>query len=260
MNNANKDEKILKNIKSLFQQPLNDKKFLKRQLKLADLYDALSFSRTYEPHELFPKLDSSFEMSEKSIQALAKIEAEAKINWSADGSGTGELYFSCLKAQEDELGIQFPREYKYPDNMNSEEFQKSFNSSGMNKTLSSATGAMAVYALVDKYQQACSYKLFLEKNRKTNEALINKTYDDFWNANKNIKGHDYLRNIEGFTKKREFLMGVASEIPLPDVEAYLKSTFDGDKKVAAELRQSDDRFFSIFQKKHSLYDDKWDIG
>lgn len=220
------DEDILEEIKKLYAQPLTAENYQDTEYALKGLYGQLSYSRPYEPRELFPNLDETFKLTPEIEAAAQKIEDTANRQWSADGSGEGNDYFSVLEKLEKITGQTFPRDYVYPNNLTAKEFQKSFNPTRMNKDLSTGQHMMAFYGLMNNTIGACSQMLFVQKNLAESNERINKSYEDFWQANKGIDGFDYLKNINGFSKKREFLMGVASEIPLADVEAYLKDAFD----------------------------------
>lgn len=238
------DEDILEEIKKLYAQPLTAENYQDVQYALTGLYSQLSYSRPYEPRELFPNLDETFKLTPEIEAAAQKIEDLANRQWSADGTGEGNDYFSVLEKLEKITGQTFPRDYIYPNNLTSKEFQKSFNSTRSNKDISTAYLMMASYGLTNNTIGACSQMLFVEKNLAANAERINKTYENFWEANKNVNGFDYLKNINGFSKKREFLMGVASEIPLADVEAYLKEAFDDIQQP--ELGTNAKKFDDIF--------------
>lgn len=238
------DEDILEEIKKLYAQPLTAENYQDVQYALTGLYSQLSYSRPYEPRELFPNLDETFKLTPEIEAAAQKIEDLANRQWSADGTGEGNDYFSVLEKLEKITGQTFPRDYIYPNNLTSKEFQKSFNSTRSNKDISTAYLMMASYGLTNNTIGACSQMLFVEKNLAENAERINKTYENFWEANKNVNGFDYLKNINGFSKKREFLMGVASEIPLADVEAYLKEAFDDIQQP--ELGTNAKKFDDIF--------------
>ncbi len=238
------DEDILEEIKKLYAQPLTAENYQDVKDVLTGLYSQLSYSRLYEPRELFPNLDETFKLTPEIEAAAQKIEDNANGIWTADGSGTGNDYFSCMEELEKITGQTFPRDYIYPNNLTSKEFQKSFNPTRMNRDISIAYHMMAFYGLANNTIGACSQMLFVEKNLASNAERINKTYENFWEANKNVNGFDYLKNINGFSKKREFLMGVASEIPLADVEAYLKDAFDNIQQP--ELETNAKKFDDIF--------------
>lgn len=238
------DEDILEEIKKLYAQPLTEKNYQDVQYALTGLYGQLSYSRPYEPRELFPNLDETFKLTPEIEAAAQKIEDIANSPWKVDASGEGNDYFSCMEELEKITGQTFLRDYVYPNNLTAKEFQKSFNPTRMNRDISTAYHLMASYGLMNNTIGACSQMLFVEKNKATSEEWLNKSYEDFWQANKGIDGFDYLKNINGFSKKREFLMGVASEIPLADVEAYLKDAFDNIH--LSELDTNAKKFDDIF--------------
>ena len=240
------DEDILEEIKKLYAQPLTAENYQDVQHALTGLYSQLSYSRLYEPRELFPNLDETFKLTPEIEVAAQKIEDNANGIWSADGSGTGNDYFSCMEELEKITGQTFPRDYIYPNNLTSKEFQKSFNPTRMNRDISIAYHMMAFYGLANNTIGACSQMLFVEKNKAARDECLNKAYEDFWQINKDVDGFDYLKDISEIEKKRGFLMGVASEIPLADVEAYLKREYDGIQLPESETnaKKFDDIFHS----------------
>lgn len=238
------DEDILEEIKRQYTKQLTAENYQNIEFTLQGLYSQLSYSRPYEPQELFPNLEATFKLTSEITTEAQKIEDTANTPWTADGSGEGNDYFSVLEKLEKITGQTFPRDYTYPKNFTPKEFQKSFNSTRMNKDISTAYHMMALYGLMNNATGACSQMLFIEKNKTASDKQINKAYEDFWQANKNIDRFDYLKNINEMNKKREFLMGVASEIPLADIEAYLKKEFDNT--YLPELEINAKKFDNIF--------------
>lgn len=240
------DKDVLEEIKKLYAQPLTAQNYQDVQYALTGLYSQLSYSRPYKPRELFPNLDETFKLTSEIEAAAQKIEDNANGQWSADGSGTGNDYFSCMEELEKITGQTFPRDYIYPNNLTSKEFQKSFNPTRMNRDISTAYHMMAFYGLMNNASGACSQMLFVEKNKGASDECLNKAYEDFWQVNKDVDGFDYLKDISEIEKKRGFLMGVASEIPLADVEAYLKREYDGIQlpEFETNAKKFDDIFHS----------------
>lgn len=239
------DESLFKEIKKVFNEPLTDENYWGLSSNLANLYSQLSFSSEYKPEDVFPKIEVE-NINKKEAKDVFLRETEmSKVKWTADGSGEGDEYFSCKEKLEQILHKKLDREYEYPDDVSSEEFQKRFNSTRINKQISQAQNMMAQNALVGAYSSALGYYFFIKDNKKKAQTLLNQTYQSFWKKNNNIEGFDYLKNITDYSKQREFLMGVASEIPLADVEAYLKFSFDGVE--IPELQENGKRFEEKFK-------------
>ncbi len=57
------DEDVLEEIKKLYAQPLTAQNYQDVQYALTGLYGQLSYSRPYEPRELFPNLDETFKLT-----------------------------------------------------------------------------------------------------------------------------------------------------------------------------------------------------
>ncbi len=241
----NQDEIILKKIQELFndnQDPNGN--IWDVQDKLAELYDGLSFERSYALQEIFPRIPTGYKMSKRAILKAEKHSQETQEEWGGtEADGRRVNYVSLREALKNSTGIDVGREYTYPGKMSPQEFQESF-SPNLCKSVGGASTQLAEYALLiddsasSKFcDDAVGLKLFLEKGKPVATRLIKEAYRKFWKANSEISGYEELKNIQNFDEMREFLMGVASEIPLDDVSAYLESGYHKDK-ASDELKRN----------------------
>ena len=241
----NSDDKILAEIKQLFEEEITDDNLYVIHEQLSKLYSQLSYARPYTTQELFPKVNSNYIPEEGAISRAKRLTWTARQKWSTDLSMNGSAYFSCREAFKERTGIDVGREYTYPNNISPQEFQESFNATVLPKVISTAFREMALAAILLPpdtssaiYDRAFGFKLFLEKEKSNADILLEKAYHQFWQANPNISGYEKLKTIENLDEMRNFLMGVASEIPLDDVEAFVF----GNEKTAKEVAKNNDRF------------------
>ena len=251
----NTDETILREINQLFKQEISDDNLGAIHRRLAELYSQLSYARPYTTQELFPRVSADYKLGKGALSFAKQLSWTARQRWTTDLSMDGPAYFSCREGFKEQTGIDVGREYVYPNNMSPQKFQESFNATMLPKVISTAYTEMAVAAILlppdtssTIYSRAFGYKLFLEKEKSKADALLTKAYHQFWQANPNVSGHEKLKKIENFDKMRNFLMGVASEIPLDDVEAFVF----GDKKTAEEVLKNNDRFKKEFHTKTDM--------
>lgn len=245
----NSDATILKKINQVFKQQISDDNLDAKYYELEELYSQLSFTRSYTNQELFPNISPDYKVSDEAISNAKKLTWNARQKWTTGLTQDDPAYFSCREGFKERTGIDIGREYTYPNNMSPQEFQESFSATILPRLVSSAFGEMALAALCltphassEIYNRAFGFKLFLEKEKTTAVALAEKAYHQFWQANSDIAGYEKLKNIEDFSNMRAFLMGVASEIPLDDVEAYLSM----DEKTKEEITKNDNRFKKDF--------------
>ena len=244
----NLDDEVLKKIKNRFKQDITDDNLSMKHEELTALYSDLSFTRSYELQELFPNIPTDYRPSSKVFSRAKELSVLAQQRWSTDLSKNGPRYFSCREGFRERTGIDIGREYAYPDGMSPQEFQESFNGTVVHKMISSRINEMAVEALVGFWNGAVSDKLFLEKEKPISADLIKSAYHKFWEVNSGIPGYEELKKIQNFDKMRNFLMGVASEIPLDDVAAFLSN----DEKVANELAKNNVKFKKEFQTENNI--------
>ena len=222
----NSDEIILKKIQQLFGKCFQKGNFVgdffSTYTDLSGLYAGLSFSRPYTTQELFPNFPADCKISDRAISKAEEHSREAQTKWTCgDFLEPDKSYFSCRQAFKEQTGIDVGREYTYPDNMSPQEFQESFNATVLSKRIAEAYVVMAQSALFKQYDAAFGYKIFLEREKPKSAILLENAYHKFWEANSEISGHEDLKNIQNFDEMRKFLMGVASEIPLDDVAAFV---------------------------------------
>lgn len=260
-NMKNSDDKILAEIKQLFEQEIRDDNLHVMHEQLTKLYSQLSYARPYTTQELFPKVASNYKLEKGAISFAKKLSWTARQKWTTDLTMDDPAYFSCREDFKERTGIDVGREYTYPNNMSPQEFQESFNATVLPKVISTAYIEMTLAAILLSpntsstiYDRAFGYKLFLEKEKLKADTLLTKAYHQFWLANPNVSGHEKLKKIENFDEMRNFLMGVASEIPLDDVEAFVF----GNEETAKEVAKNNDRFKKEFHTNNNMTFDMTD--
>ena len=250
------DEVPLKKIKELFMQEVRDDNYSTMSDELSRLYSELSFTRPYTIQELFPRAHADYVESKESVSQAKMLGFRARQKRKSS-LNEGEDYVSCRELFREKTGIDVGREYTYPNGMSPRQFQESFSPTRLTDEISAAHVEMAhaaVYAAlsgendvtpVDIYDKAFACKLFLEKEKPESSALLKQAYNQFWKANSNISGYENLKNIQNYDDMKDFLMGVASEIPLDDIAGFFNRSHDG--KIAEEIATNNFRLKEKFK-------------